>query len=93
MHNTRKIYYIYARKKVQQISRRFCRLVLSHLFVKKLDHEIASSFRSSSQAATCYYLPIHSKAEANTSSALPKNTTSECAGLTSHYLFNAELKA
>jgi len=38
-------------------------------------------FRSSSQAATCYYQFNHSKVEAIPVSALPKDTTSELAGL------------
>jgi len=36
---------------------------------------------SLSQAATCYYQSIHSKVEAIPLSALPKDTTSELAGL------------
>jgi len=43
--------------------------------------------RSSSQAATCYYQSNHSKVEAIPISALPKNTTSELAGLSSQYPF------
>jgi len=41
-------------------------------------------FRSSSQTATCYYQFKHSKVEAIPLSALPKNTTSELAGLFPH---------
>jgi len=48
-------------------------------------------FRSSSQAATyCYYQSNHSKVQAIPWSALPKDTTSELAGLSLHYPFNAE---
>jgi len=52
------------------------------LFVKvprSGDSEV--TFRSSSQAATCYYQSNHSKVEAISLSALPKDTTSELAGL------------
>jgi len=50
----------------------------THLFVKYLDQETAKEpFRSSSQAATCYYQANHSKVEAIPLSALPKDTTSE----------------
>jgi len=50
-----------------------------------LDQETTK--RSSSQAATCYYHSNHSKVEAILFSALPKDTTSELAGLySSHYL-------
>jgi len=47
------------------------------------------TFRSSSQAAaTCYYQSNHSKRERIRLSALPKDKTSELAGLSSsHYLF------
>jgi len=44
-------------------------------------------FRSSSQAATCYYHSNHSKVEGIPLSALLKDTTSELAGLASHYPF------
>jgi len=37
------------------------------------------------QVATCYYQSNQSKAEAIPLSALPKDTTSELAGLSSHY--------
>jgi len=42
------------------------------------------TLRSSSRTATCYYLSNHSKAEAIPLSALPKDTTRELSGLTSH---------
>jgi len=62
----------------------------THLFVKVPrpgDSEV-SNFRSSSQAATCcYYQSNHSKVEAITLSALPKDTTSELAGLSPHLSF------
>jgi len=51
------------------------------------------SFQSSSQAAICYCQSIDSKVEAIPLSALPKYTTSELAGLSSHYPFNAERQA
>jgi len=44
-------------------------------------------FRSSSQAATCYYQSNHSEVEAIPLSTLPKDTTSEPVGLSSHYPF------
>jgi len=44
-------------------------------------------FRSSNQAAICYYQFNHSKVEAITLSALPKDTTSELFCISSHYLF------
>jgi len=53
-----------------------------------LDQETAKEpFRCSSQAATCYCQStvVHSKVEAIPLSALPKNTTSKLAGLSSHY--------
>jgi len=50
-----------------------------------LDQETAKGlFRSSSQAATCYYQFNHSKVEAISLSALPKDTTSELASLSPH---------
>jgi len=53
-----------------------------------LDEETAKGpFRSSIQAATCYYHSNHSKVEAITLSALSKDTTSELAGLSPHYPF------
>jgi len=53
-----------------------------------LDQETAKgSFRSWSQATTCYYQSNHSKVEAILLSALTKDTTSELAGLSSHYSF------
>jgi len=58
----------------------------SHLFVKVPrpgDSEV--TFSIFSQAATCYYQSNHSLVEAITLSALPKNTTSKLAGLSSHY--------
>jgi len=58
---------------------------------KHLDQETAKgSFRSSVQAATCYYQSNYSKVEAIPLSTLPKETTSELAGLSLHYPFNAE---
>jgi len=52
------------------------------------DQETAKeSFRSSSQAATCYYQFNHSKVETIPLNALHKDTTSELAGLSSHYPF------
>jgi len=47
--------------------------------------EAKRPFRSSSQATTCYNQSNHSKVEANPLSTLPKDTTSELAGLPSHY--------
>jgi len=44
-------------------------------------------FRFSSQAVTCYYQSNHAKVEAIPLSALPKDTTSELAGLPLHYPF------
>jgi len=61
-------------------------LVLTHLFVK-LPRPGDSE---GSQAATCYYQSNLSKVETIPLSALPKDTTSEFAGLSSHYAFNAE---
>jgi len=60
-----------------------------------LDQKTANGlFRSSRQAATCYYQSIHSKIEAITLSALPKDTTSVYfPGCSSHYPFNAERQA
>jgi len=50
-----------------------------------LNQETAKGpLRSSNQAATCYYLSNHSKVEAIPLSALPKETTSELAGLSPH---------
>jgi len=46
------------------------------------DREV--TFRSSSQAATCYYQSNHSKVEAISLSALFKDTTSELSGLSPH---------
>jgi len=58
-------------------------LVLAHLFVKvprPRDSEVTLWY--SSQAATCYYLSNHhSKVGAIPLSALPKDATSELAGL------------
>jgi len=60
----------------------------THLFVKvPRPGDSEGLFRSSSQAAICYYQSNHSKVEAISLSALPKNTTSELAGLSSHYPF------
>jgi len=59
----------------------------ARLFAKLLrpgDSEVTSS----SQAATCYYQSNHSsKVESIPLSALPKDTTSELAGLSPHYSF------
>jgi len=53
-----------------------------------LGHKTAKGpFRSSSQAATCYYQSNHSKIEAIPSSALPKDTTSEIASLALQHPF------
>jgi len=50
-----------------------------------LDQETAKGpFRFSSNAAICYYQSNHSKIEAIPLSALPKDTTSELAGLSPH---------
>jgi len=52
---------------------------------RNLDQETAKGpYRSLSQAATCYYQSGHSKVEAILLSALPKDTTSEIAGLSTH---------
>jgi len=49
-----------------------------------LDQETAKGpFQSSSQAATCYYQSNHSNVEAISLSALPMNTTSDLANLSS----------
>jgi len=63
-----------------------------HIYLSKyLDQETAKRpFRSSSRAATYYYQSNHLKIEAIPLNALPKDTTSELAGLSSHYHFNAE---
>jgi len=45
-----------------------------------------------SQAATCFYLSNYSKVEAIPVSALPKDTTSELAGMISTTSFNVELQ-
>jgi len=59
-----------------------------------LDQETTKEpFQSSSQSATCYYHSNHSKVEEISLSDLPKDTTSELAGLSSHYPFNAERQA
>jgi len=57
----------------------------THLFVKvpqPRDSEV--TFQSSSQATTCYYQSNHANIEAFLLSALPKDTTSELAGLSPH---------
>jgi len=58
----------------------------THLFVKVqyLDHETAKPFRSSSQAPPVTTSLNHSKVEVISLSALPKDTISELAGLSSH---------
>jgi len=78
----------------------YCNVGLGKLLIylsTYLDQETAKgSFRSSSQAATCYpyyYQSNHSKVEAISLSALPKDTASELAGLASPYPFNAERQA
>jgi len=48
------------------------------------------TFAASSQIVTCCYQSNHLKVEATLLSALPKDTTNELAGLSSHYPFNAE---
>jgi len=59
-----------------------------------LDQEIAKGpFRSSSQAANCDYQSIYTKVEAITLSALPKDRTSELAGVFHTILFYAERQA
>jgi len=55
-------------------------------------------FSTSSQATICYYQSNYSKVEAIPLSALPKDTTSELAGMpaylhTLHYPFNPERQA
>jgi len=66
----------------------------NQLFVKVLrpgDRE--GTFSASSQAAICYYQSNHSKIEAIPLCTLPKGTTSEFAGLSSHYpLFMLNIK-
>jgi len=53
--------------------------------LRYLDQETAKRpFRSSSQAATCYYQSNHSKVESIPLSAVPKDTTSELACLSPH---------
>jgi len=53
-----------------------------------LNQETAKkSFGFSSEAVTCFYQSNHAKVEAILLSALPKDTTSELAGLPSHYPF------
>jgi len=58
----------------------------THLFIKVPRPRDSEAFRSSSQAATCYYWyqSNQSKVEAIPLSALPKDTTSELAGLSPH---------
>jgi len=57
-----------------------------------LDQETAKGpFRSSGQAATCYYQSNHSKVEAIPLSALPKDTTSR--PISTLTLLNAERQA
>jgi len=52
---------------------------------KYLNQETAKkSFRSSSEAVTCYYQSNHAKVEAILLSALPKDTTSKLADLYLH---------
>jgi len=59
-----------------------------------LDQTTAKApYRSSRQAATYYYQSKHSKVKVILLSALPKDTTSELSGLSSHYSFNAERQA
>jgi len=50
-----------------------------------LDQETAKwPFLSSSQATTCYYQSSHSKVEAISLRALPKDTTGELVNLSAH---------
>jgi len=59
--------------------------LVTHLLVKvPRPGDSEGTFRSSSQAATFYYQSNHSKVEAIPLSALPKETTSEFAGLSPH---------
>jgi len=59
-----------------------------------LDQETAKGpFRSSSQAAICYFQSNNLKVEAITLSALPKGTTSELAGHLHTNPLNAERQA
>jgi len=70
-------------------------MILVHLFVKVRlpgDSEV-TFFWYSYQSAICYYQSNHSKVEAIPLSALPMDTTSELAGLSPHYPFNAERQA
>jgi len=60
----------------------------THLFVKvPRPRNSEGTFQSSSEAATYYYQSNHTKEEAIPLSALPKDTTSELAGLSSHHPF------
>jgi len=55
------------------------------LLSRYLDQGTAKEpFRSSSQAATCYYQSSHSEVEAIQLSFLPIDTTSKLAGLSPH---------
>jgi len=57
----------------------------TNLFVKvPRPGDSKMTFRSSSQAAICYYQLNHSKIEEIPLSALPKDTTSKLAGLSPH---------
>jgi len=63
-------------------------LQFARLFAKLLGQKTAKCLlRYSSQATTCYYQFNHSKVEAIPLSALPKDTTSESAGLSAQYPF------
>jgi len=53
---------------------------------------VASTRRSSSWAATCYYQSYYSMVEAIPSSTLTKNTTSKHAGLSFHYVLILNVK-
>jgi len=56
----------------------------TQLFIE-VDQETAKKpFWSSSQASTCYYQSNHSKVKVISLSALPKDTTSELAGISPH---------
>jgi len=60
----------------------------THLLIKvSRPRDSEGPLPSSSQAATCYFQSNHSKVEAIPLSALPTDTTSEVAGLSSHYPF------
>jgi len=82
---------------VVEIRKDKCLLIRWNLFMyllRYLDQETEMwPFLSSSQAATCFYLPNRSKEEAVPLCALPKNTISELACLISTLSFIAEHEA